>query len=209
MKYVLTIVIVLVVLAAGALLLAWSGAYNIAATEPHWPITESFIELLTDRSIEVRSEDTSMPILNDMKLKEAAFRHYHGMCRLCHGAPGYQPNEFAKGLYPEPPDMTSGRIQKSLSDAEMHWIVKHGLKMTGMPAFAPTHSEEELWELVALANEIPEMSSEQYKQKVKAASPETEMSGGHTHGDSAGENDSGHTGGESSGHTHAAEGHQD
>lgn len=207
MKYVLTVIIVLVALAAGGLLFAWSGVYNIAATKPHWPLTKSFIELLRDRSIEVRSDDIGPPNLNDMKLKEGAFSHYHGMCRLCHGAPGYTPEEFAKGLYPEPPAMTSGRIQKSLDKAEMYWIVKHGLKMTGMPAFAPTHNEEELWGLVALANDMPEMSAEHYRQKVKAANPEAEVGGGHTHGDSTGEKESVHTGDEPSDHGESGHGH--
>jgi len=209
MRYVLTLVIVLVVLAAGALLFAWSGFYSIAATEHHWPITKSFIALLRDRSVEVRSGEIKPPDLNAPTLAEAAFPHYHGMCRLCHGAPGYPPEEFAKGLYPEPPAMASGRIQKSLSGAEMYWIVKHGLKMTGMPAFSPTHNEEELWGLVALAKQMPEMSPDHYQQKVEAMSSEAEMDGGHTHGNSTGEKEPGHTEGEEPEHGAAAEGRQE
>ena len=167
MKYVLTIAIVFAVLIVGALLYVWSGSYNIAATVPHWSITSSLIDTLKDRSIEVHSTDIQSPNLDDPKLKEQAFPHYHEMCRLCHGAPGYSPQEFATGLYPSPPSMTKGDFQQELTDAEIYWIVKHGIKMTGMPAFGSTHKDEILWGLVALAKEMPRMSPEQYQRRVK------------------------------------------
>jgi hypothetical protein len=164
MKYVLTVVIVLAVLLIGAVLFAWSGIYNIAATDPHWGITLSFIELLKDRSVEVHSDNIQVPNLDDPKLREIALSHYHHTCRLCHGAPGYQREEFAKGLYPAPPSMISGQVQKELGEAEIYWIIKHGIKMTGMPAFGPTHNNEELWGLAVLIKEIPRMNTEKNPQ---------------------------------------------
>jgi hypothetical protein len=77
MKCVLGIVITLAVLGVGVLLFAWSGIYNIAATKPHWGITLSFIEMLRDRSISVRSDDIGAADSDDAKLMEAAFIHYH------------------------------------------------------------------------------------------------------------------------------------
>jgi mono/diheme cytochrome c family protein len=182
MKYLLTAGIVLACLAVGAIIFAWFGIYNIAATEPHWGITSSFIAMLRDRSIAVRSEDVQVPNLNDAKLREIGFPHYHEMCRLCHGAQGYKPAEFAEGLYPSPPSLTAGHIQEELSDAEIYWIVKYGLKMTGMPAFGPTHDEEELWGLVAIVKDLPRMSAEQYRHLVKSTNPEGETGHGHLHG---------------------------
>jgi mono/diheme cytochrome c family protein len=127
--------------------------------------------MLRHRSIAVRSEDIQAPDLDDAKLKEAGFAHYHEMCRLCHGAPDYRLEEFAQGLYPAPPSMTSGFIQKALSDAKICWIVKNGIKMTGMPAFGPTQDEEELWSLIALVKEMPRISPEQYRQLVELTKP--------------------------------------
>ena len=187
MKYLLTVGIVLVCLGLGAFIFAWSGIYNIAATESHWGITLSFIGMLRDRSIEVRSEDIRPPNLDEAKLKEIGLPHFHEMCRLCHGAPRYRRLEFAGGLYPSPPGMISGSIQKALSDAEIYWIVKHGLKMTGMPAFGPTHDEAELWGVVAIVEEIPRISPEQYRQLVKSTNTGGEKSHGHSHGTTEGE----------------------
>ena len=207
MKYGLTVVIALAVLALAAFLIAWSGVYNIAATKPHWDITLSFIRMLRDRSIEVRSDDIRAPNLDDPKFEKAAFSHYHGMCRLCHGAPEYEAEEFAKGLYPAPPSMTSGRIQDTRNEDEIYWIVKHGIKMTGMPAFGPTHSEEELWGLTAIAKKMPRMTAEQYRRQVEAAGTEGERGRGHTHGDSESEKDHGHGQSAPSAHSETKEHH--
>jgi len=190
MKYVLTIVIVLLVLIAGTILYAYSGVYNIAATVPHWRATLLYIETLRDRSIEVHSDQVRVPNLDDAKFEKAGFPHYHEMCRLCYGAPAYAPLEFSEGLYPVPPKMTSGHIQEELSDAQIYWIVKHGLKMTGMPAFGPTHEEEQLWGLVAMVKTIPRMTPEQYRQRV--GETDSEGKAGHGHGETVAGKEGGH-----------------
>ena len=207
MKYILAIIVAGVLLAAGALWYAWSGAYDIGATRPHWPVTLSFIEILKDRSIEAHSKGIQTPNLDDSKLREASFPHYHEMCRLCHGAPGESTEEFATGLYPAPPSMASGHIQAELSPAEIYWVVKHGIKMTGMPAFGPTHSEDILWGLTSLAKEMPRMSPDAYRQQVKAAGAAEGMGHGHAHGGSEAEAAPGHGGHEHQEHREGAEAH--
>lgn len=197
MRYLLTACIVLALLVLGGFLFAISGSYDIAATTPHWGITSSFINMMRDRSIKVHSNDIQTPNLDDPRLKEDAFSHYHEMCRLCHGAPEFPPEEFAMGLYPVPPRMTSGHIQQSLSKAEIYWTIKHGIKMTGMPAFGPSHKENELWGLVALAIEISRMNPEHYMQQAKG---HKDMTHGHTHGEQEREKDHGH--GQSKGSIH-------
>jgi mono/diheme cytochrome c family protein len=174
MKYVLTIIIVLLALGLGVILYAWSGRYNIAATQPHWALTSSLIELLRDRSIAAHSDHIKVPNLDNEKLIKIGFYHYHEMCRLCHGAPGYKREEFAQGLYPAPPKLASGDIQKRLDAAKIYWVVKYGIKMTGMPAFGPTHDEQELWGIVAMVKEVPQMSPEQYRQLVQTTSSGSE-----------------------------------
>ncbi|MBI4774696.1 MAG: cytochrome c [Deltaproteobacteria bacterium] len=202
MKYISTVVIVLALMGLGAIIYAWSGAYNIAATEPHWDMTASFIELLRDRSIAVHSSDIQAPNLDDPKLKEVGVLHYHEMCRLCHGAPGYRREEFAEGLYPSPPSMTSGSLQSELGKAEIYWIVRHGVKLTGMPAFGPTHTEEQLWGLVAFVEDVPRTAPEQYRQMVMK---EGGMGPGHGHGETSEEETQVHGHSEPSDHGKAEE----
>ncbi|HJX32383.1 MAG TPA: cytochrome c [Thermodesulfobacteriota bacterium] len=182
MKIFMTIVIVIFLLAVGVAAFTWSGIYNVAATDPHWPVTVWFLNEVQERSVHVHSKGISPPPLKDQKPVEIGFSHYHTMCRLCHGAPGIFPEEFAKGLNPKPPDLTSEDVRE-LSRAELYWVVKNGIKMTGMPAFGITHTEDELWAMVTLVNRLPDLTPEEYKAMMMNARGEGAAShhGGHHH----------------------------
>ncbi|MDX9819732.1 MAG: cytochrome c [Desulfococcus multivorans] len=207
MKQLLSILIAAAIAGAGALLYAWSGVYDIAATTPHWALTTSFIDMLKERSIEGHSGGIQAPNSDDPNLREASLPHYHEMCRRCHGAPGQAPEEFSKGLYPAPPSMVSGHIQEELSTAEVYWVIKHGIKMTGMPAFGPTHSEDILWGLTALATEMPRMRPDQYRQQIETAGSAERTAHGHSHGGSNVDADPDHGGHKHTGNSDAVETH--
>jgi mono/diheme cytochrome c family protein len=85
-------------------------------------------------------------------------------CAVCHGAPGVPKGDIAEGMYPQPPDLAVAA--KQYSDAELFWILKHGIKMTGMPAWAD-HSDAELWATVAFVKKLPGMSEAAYAKFVK------------------------------------------
>jgi CTP:molybdopterin cytidylyltransferase MocA len=70
--------------------------------------------------------------------------------------------------------MTAGLIQARRNEAAIYWIVKHGIKMTGMPAFGPSHKEEDLWSIAALAKDMPQINSKHYRHLVKEFSTEKE-----------------------------------
>ncbi len=167
-------IIVFVVIAAAvaaAIVYLFSGFYNIAATEPHWSATVWLIGQVRDRSVKFHSRGINprdLPSdLKDPKLLKPGTEHYHEMCRLCHGAPGYEKEELAKGLYPKPPNLASRKIQ-GMSDAEMFWVLKNGIKMTGMPAFGPSHDEDELWAIVAFIRHLPKLRRGEYEALAKA-----------------------------------------
>jgi len=154
----------------GVALFAWSGLYNIGATEPHWPLTEWFIEKVRDRSIAAHSSDLRLPLREDPSYVAAGVSHYDGMCRFCHGAPGRAPYEFARGLYPVPPPILSAQVQ-GRPDAELYWIVENGIKMTGMPAFGPTHETDDLLGIVALVRLLPGLSPQEYADLARTSAP--------------------------------------
>ena len=147
-----------------------SGAYNVAADVPHWRVTLLLLEGVKDRSIAVHSEGIAVPSLNEEGMIQEGFPHFHGTCRFCHGAPGYPREEFAEELYPKPPSLGSPGLQRELEDRELYWIVKNGLKMTGMPAFGKTHSDEQLWGIVAFLRRLPSLDSRSYEQMVETMS---------------------------------------
>jgi mono/diheme cytochrome c family protein len=168
MKFFVGIFVALLLGIVALTIFVWSGRYNVAATAPHWDITVRLMEEALDRSIKFHSQGIQAPSLKDSKLIKAGFREYHAMCRLCHGAPGYPQTEIAKGLYPKPPNLGSKDMQQ-VSDAELYWVVKNGIKMTGMPAFGPTHDEDEVWAIVAFLKRMPSLQPGEYEALARGA----------------------------------------
>ncbi len=161
MKILTRTLIVLVVFILLFFIFLYSGVYNIGATSPHNKLTLWVISRLKDNSIEHYSSDIKVPNLDDTSMTVTGFVHYREMCVGCHGAPGIKQNEIGEGLYPKPP-----RLYKSIVDLtpqELFWITKNGIKMTGMPAFAPTHSDKMIWNIVAFMRLLPKMSAADYK----------------------------------------------
>lgn len=176
-----TITIVLAVSAVTLLGTAgfiYSGLYNIGADEPHNALTFSAIETLRDRSISVHARGLVVPSLTANALIAEGAEHYAGMCTGCHLAPGIEQSALRKGLYPQPPKLAE---PNDLSPAEQFWVIKHGLKMTGMPAWGATHSDEEIWGMVAFLQQLPRMTPAQYQALTADSDEHDETEAAETH----------------------------
>lgn len=156
----LTVVVVLAVLVAGFVLFVWSGVYDVAADRPHTRFTHALLEAMRDRSIEVRARGIEAPDLDDPARIAEGAEHYAAMCADCHLAPGIGKTEIRSGLYPQSPDLVQHGIHEP---AQAFWVIKHGVKATAMPAWGRTHSDEDIWNLVAFVRGLPRMSPEEYR----------------------------------------------
>jgi mono/diheme cytochrome c family protein len=67
-------------------------------------------------------------------------------CAMCHGADGHTPTDSGRWMYPRASDLTSPEVQQ-YSDRELFWIVKNGIRLSGMPAFGKVESDEHIWHL--------------------------------------------------------------
>lgn len=153
-----------------ASLVVYMGAYNVAADIPHTGPVFWLMETVRDRSIAVRAKDIVVPgDLSDPKRIASGARQYAEMCTGCHLAPGMKRNEISRGLYPRAPELRRGSRS---TPAEDFWVVKHGLKMSGMPAWGVTHNDEILWDVVAFLRKLPELTPDEYQTLVKS-SPKT------------------------------------
>ncbi|ABK18911.1 cytochrome c family protein [Syntrophobacter fumaroxidans MPOB] len=151
------------IVAGGAALFAWQGWYNVAANVPHWDATVTAIELIRDRSIEAHSRGISVPALDDARLVSDGARTYDEVCRYCHGAPGVPSAVFAQGLYPAPANLASDAFRRDFKEARVFWVIKNGIKMTGMPAFGSFFEDVELWAAVAFVKRLPGIGAEEYR----------------------------------------------
>lgn len=157
----------------------WSGSYNIAATDQHFKFVRQGLATIRDRSIEMRAGKTKAHRLESTTAM-AGFRPYHGLCSVCHSAPGLEDSPIRQGLNPKPPLLSSEDVQRR-SDAELFWVVKHGIKMTGMPAFGPTHRDMELWQLVGFVRRFPHIKAGEYQMMLKAMGVVQSDDHGHDH----------------------------
>lgn len=148
------------------------GLLNPGADEPHSPMMYKLIETARDRAIAVRAEKITVPALNDVdKIKQGA-GNYAAMCTGCHLAPGIESTEMHKILYPAPPDLS----KLGASDpARAFWVIKHGIKASGMAAWGTNMKDDHIWNMVAFVQQMPKMTPEQYRTMVAE-------SGGHSHG---------------------------
>lgn len=167
MRIVVIVGLVLAVVTAGALAFVYSGLFDITATNPHFAITHRVLTAVKNGSIARQASDVKMPELDDPAKVHAGFRNYNAMCVTCHNAPGAQASEISKGLYPPAPNLAE--TAPSRTPAELYMIIKHGIKMSGMPAWEPTHSGDEIWGLVAFLKVLPSMSPEEYQAAAEYA----------------------------------------
>ncbi len=192
MSFIKTIVSLAVLGVVGGILFVWFGIFNVAATSKHWDITTEILELALDRSIAARSQNISVPPdITDKARIERGAANYDEMCSQCHLAPGVETSELHQGLYPQPPVLYKDEEFPG-ELVESFWVIKNGIKMTGMPAWLENNSDEQIWDMVAFIAAMIDsnMTPEQYQAMVDSGM-HTHKEGGHMDGGSAGEQETG------------------
>ena len=177
-----TLLAVLLLAIAGTFTFIYAGVYDVAATHPHWPITYWAMETVRKQSVKMRASGlTPPPGFTDDAHVLAGTEHYAAHCASCHGAPGVPRGDLADRLYPQPADLT--HAAERYTPAELFWILKNGIKMSGMPAWMD-HSDDELWATVAFLERLPTMKEVDYAKLVMASI--AQGGGRHSHGDMSG-----------------------
>lgn len=72
---------------------------------------------------------------------------FMGECGTCHGTDGRKPTALGRAMYPRTPSLDTGAVQQ-WSDAELFWIIQHGIRLSGMPGFGKIHNNDQIWQLV-------------------------------------------------------------
>ena len=184
MGFIKTLIFVIIILIIGALIFIYSGTYNVAATNPDSFIVKWVLETTKKYSVKKHSENIERPKLNEASMIREGREHYEDSCEGCHGAPGIDPSE---GFNPSPPLLAEEA--EELSSAELFWVTKNGIKMTGMPAFGSFKSDDEIWSIVAFLKTLPDLTPETYKNPGQIKQPTLED---FMEGDSGGEEENGY-----------------
>jgi mono/diheme cytochrome c family protein len=137
------------------------GLYDISATDQHLAPTYWLLDTAMKYSVRRRGKDIAVPDLADAARIARGFALYRAHCQQCHGGPGVAPEPFALGMTPAPvPLVHTARVWPP---AEVFWVVKEGIKMTGMPAWKYRMSEEDMWAVVAFLPAMARMTPAQYR----------------------------------------------
>lgn len=156
---------------AGTGVFIYSGIYNIGADDHHTKPVFMALQALRERSIQIRSKNITVPNLDDEQLILKGAGQYAAMCTDCHLSPVQKDSEIRPGLYPQPPNLSQLRVDPK----EAFWAIKHGIKMSAMPAWGTSHDDDTIWSMVAFLQKLPDMSPEQYKAIIAKAPPDEDM----------------------------------
>ena len=172
-----TVAATLLVCAGAGALGGWivlkSGWYNIGATRQHWQPVYTLLEQGMHESVRHHAREVVVP----EALAGGAARAqlvagaglYRQHCAQCHGAPGVAQEAIGQSMQPIPGPLVDAarRWRKN----ELYWITRHGIKMSGMPAWGHHLDEEQLWAVVAFLGQLPTVSAQAYAQLAIESAP--------------------------------------
>jgi cytochrome c553 len=148
-------------------LFAWSGAMQISASSGHWRITDWLLHWVMRNSVGTYSLFQAPDDPRDDSGLVSAAGHFRQACQVCHGAPGVRPSPVMQHATPPAPDLA--RTVGEWRDRELFWIIRHGVKFTGMPAWAASDRPDEVRRMTAFVRRLPAMSPKEYRALTEVA----------------------------------------
>ncbi|MGI4717859.1 MAG: c-type cytochrome [Janthinobacterium lividum] len=158
---VLTLVAAGVTAGAAGLAVLFGGWYNIGATAQHFPIVYSVLEEGMKYSVRNHAEDIRVPRLDGQQQLRLGAQVYRDKCLQCHGGPGVAQSTIGMSMQPIPGPLVDAT--QRWKPRELYWVTKHGIKMSGMPAWEYHLRDEEIWAVVAFVTTLPAMSAQDFK----------------------------------------------
>ena len=159
----------IVALIVAGLLFSWSGAFNVAASSGHWKITDWFLHWTMRNSVRTHA---ALTVPDDPKARDgvvSAAGLFKASCAACHGAPGVRPLPVMQAATPPAPDLSINA--REWTDKQLFWILKHGVKFSGMPGWAAKDRDDEVRHMVAFVRLLPEMSAATYRALTEVPGP--------------------------------------
>jgi Cytochrome C oxidase, cbb3-type, subunit III len=175
MKFLSLIGALAIIVAVGAAVFFFGGFYNVAATRPDPDIVAWALGYVRDASISRHATDQPPISMEDPATIQTGARAFASRgCTNCHGGPGVMWEKFSEGLRPDPPDLKDAVAD--LTPAQVFWVIRNGINMTGMPGFSLVEApDQEIWTITAFVKKISSVSEDDYKAwTAEPASPANE-----------------------------------
>ena len=156
--------------AVAALVLMYSGLFNVAAGVTDSAALTWALVTVREASIGLHARDVQMPAAGALGDRDNGFRIYRQECVMCHTPIGRTPRPMAVGFNPQAPGFDSA--EDVMAANEVFWVIKNGIRFTGMPAWGPSRSDKEIWDVVEFVKTLPKMSAADYDAIDRRIPPE-------------------------------------
>ena len=163
----LTVAGLALILSLGGFAVAVSGLMPLRASSGHWAVTRWLLVFSKERSIVTHSALIDAPPLDERARRVRGAAHYDRGCSPCHGSVLGRIPRVAEAMLPPPPYLPP-RVSR-WSPEQLFYIVKHGLKFTGMPAWPAAGRDDEVWDVVAFLQALPGMNGSEYRRLASGA----------------------------------------
>ena len=155
------VIVTLLGIFAFGMAFAWSGLFNVAASSGHWAITDWFLHWVMRNSVQTHAAFSTPKDAKDDRGLVSAAGYYASSCASCHGAPGVRPLPLMQAATPPAPDLSTNA--KEWTDRQLYWILEHGVKFSGMPAWGAKDRPDEVKRMVAFVRRLPTMTPREYR----------------------------------------------
>ncbi len=174
----ITLVVTGLTAAATGFAVLEGGWYDITATRQHWQAVHSLLEQGMRESVRFHARKVVEPDVGGTPAMLRGAALYRKNCEQCHGGPGVAQQPFAQSMQPVPGPLADAA--RRWRPRELYWITRHGIKMSGMPAWSVRMTESELWDVVSFLWRMPGLTAAQYqaampKHPLAAAPPAPAM----------------------------------
>ena len=157
-SFVAGLILGLLLVFAGVYFYFASGSAPVATDAQAMPFEKKFAQMALNARVE-KEMPKSVPVTADETAYLAGADIYREHCAVCHGLPGQPATAIAKGMFPKPPVLLEGKGVTDDPAQETYWKVANGIRMTGMPAFKKSLTEQQIWQvslLLANADKAPQ-----------------------------------------------------
>lgn len=162
-RFFLHLAILAAIALVGGASVVFFGLYNVAASSGHLPGVSWILHTTFENSVRLRAPPMSeVPELDVPGYAALGARHYDSACKMCHAAPGEVRSDTIRKMVPVPPPI--GEAVSKWEENHLYWIVRHGVKMSGMPAWPADNRDDHIWPVVAFLRQTPGMSAEDYRR---------------------------------------------
>ena len=172
MKFILGVVVGVLLVALVVFAYFATGMAPVATAAPAMPFEKRLAKMALRLQVE-REMPKNVPIpVNDVNMMAGA-NIYIDHCAVCHGLPDHPQTPIAAGMFPKPPQLFTGKGVTNDPAGESYWKVTNGIRLTGMPAFKQSLTDNQIWQvsiLLANADKMEQSTREMLKNAKPAVS---------------------------------------